>query len=135
MVSFNPSLLTLQAEDGKPHILGSKCSSCGKVFFPQQSLCTDCLKEGTNREYPLGERGTIYSYTIVERESLAPKGFQVPYAYGYIQFPEGVRVLSKIVGWSPDTIKIDAPVEMVLEEIRQNAEGEKVMGFRFKLVA
>ena len=133
MVSFNPFLLTLQAEDGHPHILGSRCAACGKVYFPQQDLCPDCLKEGTIQKHPLSRKGTIYSYTIVERESLAPKGFQVPYAYGYIQLPEGVRVLSLIIGWEPKTLKIDSSVEMVLEELRQNSEGQKVMGFRFRL--
>jgi uncharacterized OB-fold protein len=65
---------------------------------------------------------------------LAPPGFQVPYAYGYIDLPEGVRVLSKIVGWTPETLKLDVPGEMVLEEIRQDSLGQKIMGFRFKLV-
>jgi uncharacterized OB-fold protein len=65
---------------------------------------------------------------------LAPKGFQIPYAYGYIDLPEGVRVLSKIVGWSPETLKINASVEIVLEEIRQNEIGEKIMGFRFRVI-
>jgi uncharacterized OB-fold protein len=65
---------------------------------------------------------------------LAPKGFQIPYAYGYIDLPEGVRVLSKIVGWSPETLKINASVEIVLEEIRQNEVGEKIMGFRFRVI-
>jgi uncharacterized OB-fold protein len=82
----------------------------------------------------LSGQGKIYSFTVVERETLAPKGFQVPYAYGYIDLPEGVRVLSKIVGWSPETLKINASVEIVLEEIRQNEVGEKIMGFRFRVI-
>jgi len=135
MVAFNPSLLTLNAPgDGQPHLLGSRCTSCGKVFFPQQALCTSCFQEGTLQEQPLALRGKLYSFTIVERESLAPKGFQVPYVYGYVNLPEGVRVLSKIVGWAPETLQIDAEVELVLEEIRQNPEGQKVMGFRFKVI-
>lgn len=134
-VSFNPSILTLNApEDGQPHLLGSRCNSCGKVFFPQQALCTECFQEGSLKEHPLSSRGRLYSFTIVERESLAPKGFQVPYAYGYVNLPEGVRVLSKIIGWTPETLRIDAEVELVLEAIRENSEGQKVMGFRFKLV-
>ena len=135
MVAFNPSLLTLSASgDGQPHLLGSRCTSCGKVFFPQQALCTACFQEETLQEQPLAPKGKLYSFTIVERESLAPKGFQVPYAYGYVNLPEGVRVLSKIVGWAPETLQIDAEVELVLEEIRQNPEGQKVMGFRFKII-
>jgi len=134
-VSFNPSILTLNApEDGQPHLLGSRCNSCGKVFFPQQALCTECFQEGSLKEHPLSSRGRLYSFTIVERESLAPKGFQVPYAYGYVNLPEGVRVLSKIIGWTPETLRIDAEVELVLEAIRENSEGQKVMGFRFELV-
>jgi len=92
-ISFNPAILGLKADDGQPHLLGSRCSACGKVFFPQQALCTECFREGTLSEYPLSNRGKLYSFTVVERESLAPKGFQVPYAYGYVNLPEKVRVL------------------------------------------
>ena len=135
MGSFNRSILTLRAsEDGHPHLLGSRCGSCGKVFFPQQDICTECFQEGSLKEQPLSTRGKLYTFTVVERESLAPKGFQVPYAYGYVDLPEGVRVLSKIVGWTPETLKIGAEVELVLEEIREDASGEKVIGYRFRLL-
>lgn len=135
MISFNPQILTLNsAKDGKPHLLGSRCKVCGSFFFPQQLLCTECFSEGTLEEYPLSDKGEIYSFTIVERESLAPKGFKVPYAYGYIDLPEGVRVLSKIIDWTPETLKLGAPVKMVLEEIREDPSGEKVMGFRFRII-
>ena len=133
-ISFNPAILDLKADDGQPHLLASRCSGCGKFFFPQQPLCTECLREGTLQQYPLSSRGKLYSFTIVERESLAPKGFQVPYSYGYVNLPEKVRVLSKIVGWTPETLKIDADVELALEEIRVNTEGQKVMGFRFQII-
>ncbi len=135
MISFDPRVLALAApEDGQPHLLGSKCSACGKVFFPQQSLCTECFREGTLKECSLGTRGKLYAFTIVERESLAPKGFTVPYSYGYVELPEGVRVLSKIIGWKPETLKIDAPVEFVLEPLREDPSGEKVMGYRFRIL-
>jgi uncharacterized OB-fold protein len=134
MISFNSNLLILQADDGLPHLLASRCELCGKIYFPQQKLCIDCFREGTMKVHLLSCKGKIYSFTVVERETLAPKGFRVPYAYGYIDFPEGVRVLSKIIGWNPETLKIDAPVEMVIEEIRQNETGEKIMGFRFRVI-
>jgi uncharacterized OB-fold protein len=134
-VSFNPLILALNAPpDGQPHLLGSRCSACGAFSFPQQALCTQCFTEGTLKEHPLSNRGILYSFTIVERETLAPKGFKVPYAYGYVDLPEGVRVLSKIVDWKPETLKLSAPVEFLLEEIRENPSGEKVFGFRFRIV-
>ena len=135
MISFNSALFTLSGpEDGQPHLLGSHCSACGAFFFPQQTLCTQCFAEGSLKEHPLKNQGTLYSFTIVERETLAPKGFKVPYAYGYVDLPEGVRVLSKIVDWKPETLKLSAPVEFLLEEIRENPSGEKVFGFRFRIV-
>jgi len=134
VISFDPRILSLAApEDGQPHLMGSRCSACGKVFFPQQTLCTECFQEGTLKPNPLSTRGKLYAFTIVERESLAPKGFTVPYSYGYVDLPEGVRVLSKIIGWTPETLKINAQVEFVLEALREDASGEKVMGYRFRI--
>ena len=79
VISFDPRVLTLAAPgDGQAHLLGSRCGACGKVFFPQQSLCTECFQEGTLKECSLGTRGKLYAFTIVERESLAPKGLYRP---------------------------------------------------------
>jgi uncharacterized OB-fold protein len=133
LISFNPVLFTLDGEDGGPQLLGSKCGKCGTFFFPQQKLCTACFKEDSLQEHTLSRQGVLYSFTTVERESLAPKGFTVPYAYGYVDLPEGVRILAKIVGWTPETLKIGAKVEMVTEEIRKNSEGQPVLGYRFKV--
>lgn len=134
-VSFNPLILALNAPpDGQPHLLGSRCGACGVFFFPQQALCTQCFAEGSLKEHSLSNGGTLYSFTVVERESLAPKGFKVPYAYGYVDLPEGVRVLAKIVGWKPETLKLGAPVELISEEIRENPSGEKVVAFYFRMV-
>lgn len=86
------------------------------------------------KEQALSTRGKIYSFTFVERESLAPPGFKVPFAYGYVDLPEGVRIISKIIGWTPETLRVDAPAELVLEEIREDSEGKKVTGYRFKVI-
>lgn len=79
----------------------------------------------------LSNRGEIYSFTIVERESLAPPDFQVPFAYGYIDLPEGVRVLAKMIRWKPDSLKIGQAVQLVLERIRTDPDHNDVVVFRF----
>jgi uncharacterized protein len=135
MISFDAALLTLSSEeDGRPHLIGNRCKACGACFFPQQALCTSCFQEGTLQEKALDSKGTVYAYTIVERASLAPPGFQVPYAYGYIDLPEGVRVLAKISDWSAETLKIGTPVELVLEPVGHDVSGKKVMGFCFRII-
>ena len=29
-----------------PRLLGSRCPSCGEVFFPRRLVCAQCLHEG-----------------------------------------------------------------------------------------
>jgi uncharacterized OB-fold protein len=135
MIPFNAHILSLQGGDDRaPHLLGSRCTACGAYFFPQQGFCTECLKEGTIEEAALSTRGTIYSFTVVERGSLAPPGFKAPYAYGYIDMPEKVRVLAKILDWTRHTLRIGTSVELTVEEIRRDTANEQIMGFAFRIV-
>jgi uncharacterized OB-fold protein len=133
MISFDPLILDLDASpDGQPHLVGSACNACGRVYFPRQTLCFECMQENTLADRFLSRSGTLYAYTIVERESIAPKGFEVPYVYGYVDLPEGVRVVAKIVGWKRETLKLDLPVEMVVEPLRKSETGADIMAFRFR---
>lgn len=134
-VSFDSRILDLQSSpDGQARLLGSHCKECGAHFFPRQALCSACLKEDTLVDHFLSRNGRLYAYTIVERESIAPKGFDVPYVYGYVDLPEGVRVVAKIVDWDRETLQIDMPVEMVEEALRTDSSGAQVMAFRFRPV-
>ena len=131
LVSYNPSILTVQSEkDGQPHLIAKKCRACNIFIFPPPLFCHQCLGDDLE-SVELGNQGEIYSYTIVERESLAPPDFQVPFAYGYIDLAEGVRVVAKIINWEPGSLKIGLPVQLALERIRTDASGRGVMAFRF----
>ncbi len=130
-VSYNPSILTVQSEkDGQPHLIAKKCRACNILIFPAQPFCHQCLGDDLE-SIELSNQGEIYSFTIVERESLAPSDFQIPFAYGYIDLPEGVRVLAKIIDWQPESLKIGLPVKLTLERIRTDSDGHDVMVLRF----
>ena len=131
VISYNPAILKISSEkDGLPHLMASRCNFCKVLFFPPQTFCSQCLSNDLE-SIELGNRGTLYSFTIVERSSLAPENFQVPFAYGYVDLPEGARILAKIINWEPGALKIGSPVEMTLEKIREDGEGNSVMAFRF----
>jgi uncharacterized OB-fold protein len=131
LVSYNPSILAVQSEkDGLPHLIANKCRACNILIFPPQPFCYQCLENDLD-SVELSNQGEIYSYTIVERESLAPSDFQVPFAYGYIDLPEGVRVLAKIINWEPGSLKIGLAVRLTLERIRTDSGGKDVVVFRF----
>ena len=131
LVSYNPSILKVRSEkDGQPHLIANKCRACNILIFPAQPFCHQCLGDDLD-SIELSNRGEIYSVTIVERESLVPPDFQVPFAYGYIDLPEGIRVLAKMIHWEPDSLKIGQAVQLVLERIRTDPDHNDVVVFRF----
>ena len=40
-----------------PVLVGSKCKVCGKVFFPQKKVCTQCFRDDVLEIHPLAKRG------------------------------------------------------------------------------
>ena len=126
-ISFRPGELEVNA-DGTGHLLGSKCRSCGAHFYPVREACAGCLSDDleTVRFSP---RGTVYTYTVVRQSTPA---FEVPYVLGYVDLPEGVRVLGQIGGCEPGEIRIGLPVVLSVEAFGSDEEGNQLMGYRFR---
>lgn len=121
----------------KPFLLGSKCSKCGRVFFPKRSVCPDCLEEGTMGNLRLSNKGKLHVGVIAHA---APVGFKHPYVVGYVDLPEGVRIFSQIKDakicedfLQPGTEMLIPGIEMelIVEKIREDDEGNDVIGYKF----
>ena len=113
-------------------LLGNRCKSCGQVFFPKAGVCFNCFSENME-ELPLSRRGKLYSYSIGRMASLH---FEPPYALGYIDLPEGVRVLSplKIEESEYGSLRIGMEMEVIIEKLWQEGDKE-VIGWKFEPVA
>ena len=77
-------------------LTGSRCLHCGTVAFPAARGCQSCgLRSAEALE--LSSRGTVWGFTV---QRFAPKsppyvvppGGFVPFAVGYVELPEGVKV-------------------------------------------
>jgi uncharacterized OB-fold protein len=114
-------------------MVGSKCKNCGKIYFPKKRVCPSCLKIDEMEEVPLSKRGKLYSYTIA---GVGPVGFKPPYAFGWVDLPEGVRVYSLLTQCEPfdEKLKLGIDVEMVMEKITQDYEGNEGYGYKFRPV-
>ena len=92
-----------------------------------------------NNEFGFSGKGTIYSWTRVERDH-APAGFvdQAPYYVSLVDLVEGPRVtamLSDLDTFLPvdERIKIGQPVEMVTRKLKEDGErGMIVYGYKFR---
>jgi len=114
-----------------PALLGNCCNSCGKRFFPKRSRCPSCLDQGQMENITLDRKGIIYACTVVHIPS--PAGIKAPYAYGYVDIPvDNIRVFALFTGEDPFSFYAGQKVELVLEPIKQNKDGQQVIGYKFK---
>ena len=123
------------SEDG-PNLLGSRCRRCGEVIFPTNPFCPQCCEE-TTEVIRLGRQGSLYSFTVQRFKPPPPyRGPEpfVPYGVGIIELPEGVRVTSVLEESNPDRLKVGMQMELVVKVRYENADGNEVLGYEFKLV-
>ena len=124
--------LSASAADKKNYLIGGKCQVCGAIAFPKRAVCHKCRKD-TVEEVPLGRRGKLASFTVAWA---APEGIKPPMVLGYVDMPEGVRLLSMITNCEPkiDALELGQEMDLVFEEIRRDDEGNQVVAYKFKPV-
>jgi len=122
--------------DEQPQLIGSKCPSCGQVYFPKREkpICIRCQHKGLN-EIKLSRKGTIYSFSVIMQAPTAYYIGKVPYAYGVIRLPEGVSVRTHFTGIDFKDLKLNMPVELVIEKLGEDEQGNEVMAHKFKPVS
>jgi uncharacterized OB-fold protein len=116
-----------EEDAGGGRLLGNKCKSCGKIYFPKAQFCFDCFDKGME-EVGLSRRGKLYSYTIGR---MASTHFRPPYAVGLIDLPEGVRVFAPLIMTEDETYTIGMEMELVIEELWRENHNE-IIGYKFK---
>jgi uncharacterized OB-fold protein len=117
----------------RPQLLGHKCRDCGEIFFPRRNngICTHCQSRNLV-EMKLSSKGKICNYTIVEQKPPAYYRGEVPYALGFVELPEGVRLRSLFTGCNFDDLKVGMEVEIVIERLFENDEGDEIITYKFR---
>ncbi len=123
---------SLDAE--KPHLLGSRCTSCKSYFFPKETLY--CRNPGcTGREFeevPLSRSGKVWSFTNNCYQPpppyMSPDPF-VPYAIAAVELDdEKMVVLGQVAaGTDAGELKVGMHVELVLEKLFEDEESEYIV--------
>lgn len=106
--------LPFVVQDGTVLLRGSRSKSSGSLAFPERYVC---LETGARDMEPFvfGPDGVLYSYTTIHVSSSR----SVPYMLGYVDFPNGVRVLAHIEqGGMNLPISCDQPVQLRSDGLR-----------------
>ena len=109
-------------------LVGTRCSACQTIAFPEKTFCNVCGGEQSLQRAVFSPFGTLYSYSEVHA---APKGFTVPYVIGYVDLEDGVRVCGQIEHPGSE-LRLDAAVRVVLGVVRRNANGQAVISYKFR---
>jgi uncharacterized OB-fold protein len=125
------------APDEKPQLIGDICADCGEIFFPRKEggVCIHCQSPNLE-EVRLSRKGKISSFSIV---MIKPGGGfykgPVPYAYGIVELYEGLRLKSHLIADDLEKLRLGMDVEMVIEKLWEDKEGNEIMTFMFKPIA
>lgn len=76
------------------NLIGSKCSECGKVFFPKRVICPECRRRGKLEDIKLSGKGKIYTYSVINTPTDEFKTL-APYVVAIIELEEGTKITSK----------------------------------------
>jgi uncharacterized OB-fold protein len=117
--------------DGKPRLVGGKCSSCGEIIFPKLEICPNCQEEKIE-EITLSRRGKIYSYTVVMQQPRPYYKGPVPYGLGFVELPEGVRIETLFANCDPEALEIGDEVELIIDKLYDDDEGNELITYKFE---
>jgi uncharacterized OB-fold protein len=121
--------------DEPPHLIGSRCQSCGSYFFPRVTVpfCRNPQCEGTSFEdVKLSRTGRIWSYTNAcykpPEPFIAPEPF-VPFAIAAVELAaERMIILGQVVaGVDVAALKVGMAVELVLETLYRQGDEERLV--------
>ena len=79
-------------------------------------MCSDC--GSTEYEWsPVSGEGELYSWTVTH-QVFHPR-FEVPFIAAVVEFPEGVRMMSQLVGVDPEQLHLGMKVGVEFKEITE----------------
>jgi uncharacterized OB-fold protein len=118
------------APDGAPYLHGLRCSSCGVVSPGRRLACPSCLATSGLEPAKLGNRGTIFAFTIVHRSF---PGVPVPLISAVVRLDSGAHVRGNIEGLAPqpDAVLACAKVEVEFDTITAD-DGTPLIRYVFR---
>ncbi|HUR15454.1 MAG TPA: OB-fold domain-containing protein [Mycobacteriales bacterium] len=125
----------------EPALMGSRCTTCGTVFFPRaDGFCRNPACAGEQFvELPLSRRGRVWSYTDAQYQPPPPyipsTDPYEPFALAAVELPEGLVVLGQVAsGFGVRDLAVGTEVELVVEPLYTDASGERTI-WRWKPVS
>ena len=100
-------------------LLIAECATCGKLHHYPRPFCPHCWSEDVHPIQASGT-GTLYTYSTVYVNDLAPFKERLPYVAAIVELDEGPRLMTTIDVVEPDRLRIGMAVTAVFRPVDEN---------------
>ncbi len=117
-------------QQNRYNLIGTRCTTCGKYFYPPRGFCPDCRREGKIVDHQFKGTGKVVTYSII-RSSSGNFKLLTPYVLAIIELDEGTRLTSHLV-CDIDQVYIGMPVRRVFRKLGEDgSSGAIFYGTKF----
>lgn len=126
-VAIEEGLFVLDGD--RIRLIGGFSPSSGRHHFPRAGSCPYTGADDVET-VELSGRGVLWAWTAV---TVAPPGYrgEVPYGFGVVELPEGLRVVSRLTDADPSRWSAGDPVVLVADELYRDESGDAVVTWAF----
>jgi len=114
-----------EGPDG-PTLLASRCTNCGRVFFPVSEMCLDCRGRGLETVELGGEAELLCATTVRMPNRHFPPG----HAVGYVVLPPGLRIFTQLRPVDATPFRSGMPMKLEIAPLWQVGDHD-VLAYRF----
>lgn len=100
-------------------------TATGTPFWYPREVAPDTLEPGVEWREASGD-GTVHAVSVQHRTGPGRDPDDGPYAVALIDLPEGVRIMSNVVGCDPDTVACGMAVRVIWHDL---SDGRKLPMF------
>jgi uncharacterized OB-fold protein len=90
-------------------LLVQRCTDCGELRHPPRPMCPSCNSLQWDTLESSG-RGTVLSFVMPQHPTYP--WFEYPYIVALVELEEGFRLVSNVIGTTPDETSIGMTVEV-----------------------
>jgi uncharacterized OB-fold protein len=103
--------------DGRLTIQG--CQSCGSTQLYPRRRCVTCASDDL-KFLPISGYGTLYTFSTIYQNPPSDFVDQLPYTLGIVVLDEGPRLLTRVIGSEPESLRCEMRMRCVVTRIGQN---------------
>ncbi len=120
---------------GRYRLAGSKCKSCGYLWFPKRhGVCGKCNSQDLE-DYECKHEGSVVEYTVTDNPFTPLTGSHL-YGTGkrviaMVRLDDGVYIWTDLEECAPDRVQVGMRVQMVLRKWIRESNTNWQYGYKF----